>query len=789
MKRFFFGMMAVVFATAMGAAVVPAATAVASTSAPRVVASSPVVGQVDGGVSSAALSTWETDGIVFALAYGHGVVYAGGTFGNALPPGTPAGSTTGEVGRTFLAAFNSTTGALITSFDPTISYSGSNAHPGIFAMALSPDGSTLYVGGVFDHVNGVAHSNLAAFSTATGALTSWNPSTGAEVRAIAVSPSGSSIYIGGAFGALDSKTRTFAAAVDTSGKLLPWAPVLDSSVYAVAVAPDDSQVLLGGYFQNVNGVAQNSIAAVDPVNGTTNHPWGLPGSFIPHNSGCQSSVKDIVISGGTAYIADEGNGGGCFDGDWALTLGSTDQLLWQNDCLGATQALAVVNGFLFKGSHAHDCAWVPGGFPEVRLANGNRLGWHLLDQSLADGTIGHWTPNTNTGGSWPGVAGLGPHAMATDGSQLFVGGDFTTVNNKPQQGFAIFPAGKDPAAPANPATAPTVSSPVAGTDLVSFPATWSKDVGTLSYRIFRDGGSTPIATVTGTSWPEPADQPVLQYRDTGLAPGSSHTYTYQAYDGSHTSAKSPASAPVTVASSSPTQTYQQAVVADNPSFLWPLNDSGGTAADASGHGFTGVYEPGTTQGASGPFTGSTATTFDGSTGLVTSASQVTGPQAFSAELWFKTTTTDGGKLIGFGSNQTGSSSNYDRHIYMMNDGQLTFGLYNNQAVTVETPNTYNDGAWHYVVATYNGATLAFYVNGHLIGTNTTSAAQAYNGYWRVGGDNLNGWNLDPWGSNSQGTTQPHSYYFNGTIADAAVYPAALSAAQITAHYAAGLHQQ
>ena len=143
-------------------------------------------------------------------------------------------------------------------------------------MALSPDGSTLYVGGIFEHVNGVARSNLAAFSTSTGALTSWDPTTGAEVRSIAVSPSGSEIYIGGAFGAMDSKTRTFAAAVDTSGKLLPWAPVLDSTVYALAVAPDDSQVLLGGYFQHVNGVAQNSAGAVDTVTGTTNVPWGLP---------------------------------------------------------------------------------------------------------------------------------------------------------------------------------------------------------------------------------------------------------------------------------------------------------------------------------------------------------------------------------------------------------------------------------------------------------------------------------------------------------------------------------
>ena len=61
--------------------------------------------------------------------------------------------------------------------------------------------------------------------------------------------------------------------------------------------------------------------------------------------------------------------------------------------------------------------------------------------------------------------------MATDGSQLFVGGDFTTVNNKPQQGIAIFPPGSDSAAPANPTTAPTVTSTSAGVDSVSFPAT------------------------------------------------------------------------------------------------------------------------------------------------------------------------------------------------------------------------------------------------------------------------------------------------------------------------------
>jgi len=86
------------------------------------------------------------------------------------------------------------------------------------------------------------------------------------------------------------------------------------------------------------------------------------------------------------------------------------------------------------------------------------------------------------------------------------------------------------------------------------------------------------------------------------------------------------------------------------------------------------------------------------------------------------------------------------------------------------------------------AGMSLYVDGQLVGTNANTVAQSYSGYWRVGGDNLNGWNLDPWGSNSQGTTQPYSYYFNGTMADVAVYPAALSAAQVGAHYAAALHQ-
>jgi concanavalin A-like lectin/glucanase superfamily protein len=715
-------------------------------------------------ISSTVAPSWQTNDTVQALATAGGTVYVGGDFTSVRPPGDPAG--TGETARAHLAAFSTSSGGLL-PLRPSLDGS-------VRALAVSPDGSTLYVGGDFTHADGQARDHLAAFDTATGTLLAgWAPSASESVLSIAPSPSGSVIYVGGNFGKLDGTARTFAGAVDGAGSLLPYAPSLSGAATTIAVAPDDSRVLVGGYFGTVNGATQNAIASTSPSTGAS-EPWAS--TILPRGSSCTSAVKDIVVRGATAYIAAEGTGGGCFDGDFAANI-ADGKLLWQNDCLGATQAIAVLGGRLFKGSHAHDCLYAPAGFPQVANGSGSVL-HHLLTQSLTDGSLGHWTPNTDN-------LDLGPRAMATDGSQLFVGGGFNTVNGAPQQGFARFPAGPDTTAPGKPA-APVAGSTSPGVDSVTFTAVSDRDNGTLTYSIYRDGGSTPAGTVTATSWPWAL--PVLHFRDTGLAPGSTHTYQVSASDGTSTTARSAASAPVTVSSAGPPLSYPQTVLADGPSFYWRLDEtSGGTAADSSPHGFSGSYEPGTATGAAGAITGSpdTATQFDGKTGLVTAAQQVTGPQQFTIELWFKTTTNTGGKLIGFGSSQTGPSADYDRHLYLMNDGQLIFGVFNGQKQAIETPSTYNDGQWHYVVATLSPtAGTALYVDGSLAGTNASAtSAQQDTGFWRAGGDNLDGWSLDPT-LNSQQLTAPNSYYFAGTIDEVAVYPQALTAAQVAAHYAA-----
>ena len=97
----------------------------------------------------------------------------------------------------------------------------------------------------------------------------------------------------------------------------------------------------------------------------------------------------------------------------------------------------------------------------------------------------------------------------------------------------------DTVPPSVPGTPTGTSSASSSIDL-----TWgasNDDVAqTLTYRIYRDGGSIAVGTVTSAS------TTTVGFTDTGLSPGSTHTYEVTASDGPNTSARSPASAPITV---------------------------------------------------------------------------------------------------------------------------------------------------------------------------------------------------------------------------------------------------
>jgi hypothetical protein len=458
------------------------------------------------GLTAVAGSTWQTDASVLGLAVAKGKAYVGGRFLTVRPPGAVAG--TRETSRTYLAAFSQSTGALDAGMNHLL-------NGFVWAVVASADGSRVYVGGDFTRVDGQVRNRIAAFDTATGALVATiAPRVSYRVKALAIG--GAGLYFGGSFGIVNGVTRNRAAAISTvTGALLPWNPNADNDVYAIDAADDNSKVYLGGTFAKVGGTSRWAVAGVNNSTGAL-LPFAAASAVPLPSSGCTSRVKDIETSGSRVYFANAGDGSGCFDGTWAADV-ATGKLVWKSTCLGATEAIAMVNGWLFKGSHAHSC---PGTFSD---GSGTHF---LLLQNPANGSLGPWFPNTNAG---PPTA-VGPLVAASGGSDLWIGGDFTKVNGAGQQGLTRFTKLGLGAAPLGPAS-PTLSSPAVGQVKATVRASLDNDDIRLTYRLLRGATNTVVATTTASSafW----YRPTVTLTDTAAPSRTTQSYRIEVSDGNH----------------------------------------------------------------------------------------------------------------------------------------------------------------------------------------------------------------------------------------------------------------
>ena len=728
--------------------------------------------------SSDGRPTWQTNGTVWTMAYAHGDVYAAGDFTAVRPAGTSVGDPS-ETPRQFMAAFNATTGNLDTTFNHTF-----NVRPSV--VVASPDGSRVYIGGGFTTVDGQKRNHLAVFSTADQSLlpiTTWPVSTNGKVTAMTVSTDGSEVYFGGNFTAVTapvtgtksvSTPRTRLGAAASTGTLLAsWAPTANNTPYTMLAAPNQ-EVYIGGIFDTVDGAPNTwSAAALDPATGAVDTTFANgPHTVIPQTQrnsngtiAIASTPKDIVSDGSAVYFADEGTGGHVFDGTFAVN--PDNSLKWKNLCLGATQAIEVVGDYLYKGSHAHDCATMnTNGDPDNY---GQAVARHLLSERLEDGLLGPWYPDTN-GNS------LGPRTMTTDGTRLWLGGDFTTVNGKPQQGIAFFSPGDTKPYPT---LGPVAVSVAPGYAEVYVQAPLDLDDTDLTISLYRDASTTPLQTwnVHSLFW----KQPQLSYLDTGVAVGETHTYRAVVSDTDNPSnTATRVSDPITISATAPH--YAATVLADGPSMYWRL---GGTntqlTADSSSGLIAGHLQFGATPGASGATTdGDTAMNLVGTQDVsgqgsgVVAAVQTTSLKTFSLETWVKTTSVSGGTLMDFGNVQTGLSTAHTTELYLDTSGHVFAGVQGSNRVTVHSSGRVNDGNWHQVVAVQTATYLALYVDGNLVSYtfNNSNSNATFSGYWRIGGDQNGGW------------PSAASNYFSGQLDEVAVYPMALSSQQVLAHYQA-----
>jgi len=732
-------------------------------------------------VSSDPLPTVQINGVIWDQTIVGNTVYAVGSFTSARPAGSPAG--TNETPRSNILAYNLTTGDLITTWAPTLNDEAK-------AIVASPDGTRIFVGGSFTQVSGVNRYRVVALDATTGAvIPNWNVVTNSRVRTLAIS--GDTLYMGGIFSIAGNQPRNRLAAVSVStGALLPWAPTADAEVLAMVAPAGSGKVVIGGKFANVNSTGAYGMAALDPITGAL-LPWAI-GATV-RNAGANAAIYSLTTDGdqvyGTGYTF---GSGGNFEGSFAAKS-ADGAIVYISGCLGDTYDTASIGSVLYTVSHHHNCSSV-GANPEVsprawqraaaqtntRAANNAvNVGGNFNGQPAPE--VLHWEPTFTTGT----YTGQDQAAWTVEGTSNYVtlGGEFTEVDGADQQGlvrFAIRSIAPNLQGPVGGSEmTPTVTGTVPGVVRVSWKGAWDRDNRRLTYTVLRGpslASSVPVATLTtDVAW---WNRQTLSFTDYTTPGGSTQTYRIRVQDPlGNTVNSNPASGTVPAGSLS-TTSYPDAVRAAGAGGYWRLDEATGQPGyDWVGNNDLTLASNATRSVAGGLVNDAdTAITFAGSGAIPAVAAGQVGPapQVFTEEAWFKTTSTSGGKIIGYGSSRTAASGTADRHVYLTNNGRVAFGV--TAASTLTSTASYNNGQWHHVAATMGAAGMRLYVDGTLVGSNTVTSGASYTGYWRIGGDTIS----------SSYPNRPTSTALAGSVDEVAVYPTALTEETIQAHRQLGL---
>ncbi|WP_170147919.1 DUF5018 domain-containing protein [Marinoscillum furvescens] len=170
----------------------------------------------------------------------------------------------------------------------TLSSWSPNPNNGVEDLLI--DGSNLYASGAFTTIGGISHSYIAAFNKSTGNIDSgWNPAADGVVREMEFG--NNTIYVGGSFSSIGGQTRNDLAEINISdGLATAWAPDTDGDIYTLEIA-ESGLVYVGGWFTTVGSQSRSHIASIDP-------DTGIPTDWAPLSS---ARVSSMAINAGVVY--------------------------------------------------------------------------------------------------------------------------------------------------------------------------------------------------------------------------------------------------------------------------------------------------------------------------------------------------------------------------------------------------------------------------------------------------------------------------------------------------------
>ena len=210
-------------------------------------------------------------------------------------------------------------------------------------------------------------------------------------------------------------------------------------------------------------------------------------------------------------------------------------------------------------------------------------------------------------------------------------------------------------------------------------------------------------------------------------------------------------------------------MADTPLAYWRLGEASGTVAADQRATRNGTYAGSPALGQPGALFNDPATSvgLNGTSQYVQAPADaaLNSPVQFSVEVWAKPT----GGVGTYHGVVTSRVYPQGWVLYLGTDSSWEFWVNSGSGMASIYSNPATLNSWHHLVGTYDGTTVSLYDNGVLAASapSTTYAGQTGNALQIARsepGDNL---------------------YFPGQLEEAAVYGAALSAAQVQHHYSVG----
>jgi hypothetical protein len=345
-------------------------------------------------------------------------------------------------GKTFYArnnlfAYNLTTGAVLPL---AVQVDGP-----VYAVAGTPDGSSVYLGGAFKKINGAAQRGIAKIAIATGARDATFGATigWGDIRELIVS--GSWLYAGGAFSGIGGLSRTALArlnpatgAADAAFDPKITAPGLTRArVEDFAISPNGTRLVAIGAIQYAGGVRRTQLAMYDlSAPAPTLSTWFTDAYTTPCRKGFETYMRGIDFAPDSSYFVVVTTGRAshpkrmCDTAARFNTAGTGAQSpVWVNHTGGdSLYTVSITGPSVYVGGHQR---WQNNPFGHETAGKGAVVRQGIAALDPVTGLANPWDPSR--------ARGVGVRAMLATPTGLIVGSDTERLGREYHGRLGMFP--------------------------------------------------------------------------------------------------------------------------------------------------------------------------------------------------------------------------------------------------------------------------------------------------------------------------------------------------------------